>query len=720
MAHQTCNLAASATLLLANDFMKHCSHIIRYFTFAFAFLVGSQLLYGQPVNDDCVSARHISDIDDYCSEVGAFTIRGATESPQTPAPCFPSSTTDVWFTFFALTPGVVIQVNGNVGTNPGGDLNQPSMALLQGSCSGGFTEIACGSDAVSNHVVERVVTDLLIGELYYIRVDARNGNLGTFQLCVDAFVPTNEPSSDCPTAVVLCDKSPFVVQELQGSGIIDNEADGSCLDGQFGSESSSVWYKWTCDVSGSLEFTLTPNAIDITEDLDFAVYELPNGLNDCSGKILLRCMASGENVGQPFSQWQICTGPTGMRSGEGDTEEQPGCQPGNNNFISPINMESGKSYALIVNNFTQSGRGFEIEFGGTGTFLGPTADFDVDAVQAFECDKTIIFTDLSGSETDSIVSLTWNFGAGANPGMVTGSGPHDVIYASFGDKRAALTVETERGCRITKILDFFVEPCCADTSTLMVDALVQDLVCPDIPTGVIEAIGISGAPFYLYSLDGVNYQPSPVFPQLIDGPYQLFIQDSKGCENEVTVEVMDAPIFTVDAGDTIFVDLGELAQLNAVPSPFNVSTILWDPLQSLIFEGDSLMPIACAPGTTTYNIQVTNSAGCMASDDVVVAVNIIRPVYIPNVISANRDAINDYFYVQTGPAAAEIEVLRIFDRWGGMLFERLPMPMNSEFDGWDGTVNGEFVNPGVYTYYAKVRFKDNQIMTYSGTVTVLR
>ncbi|MDX1407222.1 MAG: hypothetical protein R3330_03785, partial [Saprospiraceae bacterium] len=425
-----------------------------------------------PVNDDCLSAHHIPSIDNYCSGVGEFTIEGSTPSSQETPPCWPSSTTDVWFTFFAATPGILIQVNGNVGTQPGGTLRQPSIAVLQGSCETGFTEVVCGSDAVSNHTVERVVTDLLIGELYYVRVDARNGNLGDFQLCIDAFVPTNEPSADCPSAVVLCDKSPFTVQELQGTGDIDDEADDSCLDldpttgiDRGNSERSSVWYKWTCDTSGTLTFTITPTALDITEDLDFAVYELPNGIDDCSNKILLRCMASGENVGQPFAQWQICTGPTGLRDGEIDFTEQPGCAAGDNNFIAPIDMVAGTSYALVVNNFTQSGRGFEIEFGGSGTFLGPTADFEVEAVQAFECDKTIVFTNLSDSQTDSIVDLTWNFGAGANPGMIMGDGPHDVVYASFGDKRAALTVETSRGCRITKILDLYVEPCCADTST---------------------------------------------------------------------------------------------------------------------------------------------------------------------------------------------------------------------------------------------------------------
>ena len=693
---------------------------VKYPFIAVLMLLMPFLALAQPVNDDCVSATHIASAINYCSGKGEFTIQGATESTQAPVACFPSSTTDVWFTFFAETPAARIQVNGADGAGSG-SLQQPSMGLLQGSCATGFTEIACGSDAVSNQNVELVVDDLVIGGLYYLRIDARNGNVGSFQVCIKSFIPTNEPSADCPTAGILCDKSSFTVEQLLGDGNISNEARGSCLEVIPGdSENSSVWYQWTCDVSGTLTFTLTPTSDNQTEDLDFAVYELPNGINDCSNKILLRCMASGENVGQPFEQWQQCTGPTGLRDGEVDTFELAGCQIGNNNFLKPLDMVSGKTYALIVNNFSQSGRGFDLEWGGTGTFLGPTADFDVEAVQAFECDKTITFTNLSSSPTDSIVSYTWNFGSGATPVTTTGSGPHNVVYESFGDKRAALTVETSRGCLITEIVDLYVEPCCADTSTLDVSAVTVDLLCPGVPTGVIVGTGISGDPIYQFSLDGVNFQPSSVFPRLGPGAYTLSIIDEKGCTAEIDVTVNDAPPFTVNAGDTLYVDLGYPVQLNAVANPPVTSSINWNPSGSLIFESDSLSPVAIAPGTTNYQITVTNPAGCEAQDNVLVIVNIVRPIYIPNVFSPNADGVNDFFFATAGPAANFIESMRIFNRWGALVYEANGIPFGVQEAGWDGKLGGQFVEPGVFAYHLRVQFIDGFVADYSGSVTVVR
>mgnify|MGYP000197366683 CR=1 FL=1 len=81
--------------------------------------------------------------------------------------------------------------------------------------------------------------------------------------------------------MILCDKSPFYVESLVGTGNNNNELSANdCIDEEF----ASVWYKWTCDVSGTLTFDLIPNNYQAgfeSDDIDFVVYELPNGIEDC-------------------------------------------------------------------------------------------------------------------------------------------------------------------------------------------------------------------------------------------------------------------------------------------------------------------------------------------------------------------------------------------------------------------------------------------------------
>ncbi len=531
------------------------------------------------------------------------------------------------------------------------------------------------------------------------------------------------PKSDCDQAVVLCNKDPFTVESLNSQGDNPNEANGSCI----GGELASSWYVWECDQSGTLTMVLTPANLgieEIVDDLDFVIFELPGGVTDCNNRIELRCMGSGANVtnGQidPVSTWAICNRATGLAVGETDVTETGGCQDVSNNFIAPLNMVSGTTYGILINNFTNNGLGFSIEFGGTGTFVGPEADFEVEAVAEFECDKTINFTDLSDPGVDPIVNYTWNFGSGASPAIASGPGPFSVIYDSFGDKVAALTLESNRGCLVTRVVEFFVDPCCQDTSTLGVNAFPTDVECFGDEDGQILAEGFSGSPEYQYSIDGVNFQPSPRFLNLTPGQYDLTIVDRKGCMNMTIVDIEQPTLTTVDAGPDTTVDLGLSVILDAsIDSDFFIDSINWSPLDSFLGCTECLDPEIIPPGNTTYTITVVDENGCSASDEIQLLVNIVRPVFFPNVFSPNNDNINDFFNLFGGPAVEGIDFLKVYDRWGNLMYDGRPQ-INDPLQGWDGFFNDQPVNPGVYAWLADVRFIDNETLTYAGDITVIR
>jgi hypothetical protein len=64
-------------------------------------------------------------------------------------------------------------------------------------------------------------------------------------------------------------------------------------------------------------------------------------------------------------------------------------------------------------------------------------------------------------------------------------------------------------------------------------------------------------------------------------------------------------------------------------------------------------------------------------------------------------------------------MLRIYDRWGSLVFENRDMALNEPYQGWDGTARGKPVD-GVFAWYALVRFVDGVELEYKGDVTVLR
>lgn len=703
----------------------------------FAFAIFMFLWVGlkaQVFNDECVNAQFLGAIQEYCSAPGEFTNVDATDSPVVNPSCWTGANNDVWLSFTPTAPGAFFQVFGKQDINDN-NFTRAQLAVYDGPC-GSLVELGCVSAAQGVSIAELVVTGLVIGKVYYLRVNSASLITGNFHLCIESFIPSLDPESDCVDAVVLCDKAPIQVQFLTSSGTNVEELNGTCLENPQGpDERGSVWYKWTCDQSGTLSFDLEPNnnpVGEISDDLDFVVFELTNGLDDCLNRTILRCMGSGANgtfntagdfIPNPLATWAGCNGATGLSLNDPDIEELPGCQNGNNNYAAALNMVSGRSYALVINNFSETNFGFSIDFGGTGTFLGPQPGFDLSAVgDVIACEKAVLYEDQSIATTDQIINYEWSFGVGADPQLATGIGPHLIEYESFGWKTAALTVTSSRGCTVTELLDIFVEPCCADTSTLSSDAIYQDLFCFNVPEGSINAVPINGAPNYMYSIDGVNFQPNPNFTSLPAGDYDVIVQDIKGCESVTTVTISEPAPVMVDVGDDITLDLGFTADINSfLQNAVGNVSIEWTPTDGLSCT-DCLNPTILGGGVSVYTLIVTDANGCTASDQLSVEVDIKRPIYPPTVFSPNGDGVNDFFTIYVGPAVSSFDNLMVYDRWGNLMYEGNNIELNSMMAGWDGTFQDKELNPGYFTWIARISFVDNPTipLIYTGGVTLMR
>ena len=387
--------------------------------------VSATAAWAQPANDDCDGAIALPNEVEYCSGPAAFTTVGATaslvgEEANNYAVCIEERELmrDVWFTFVAQRNSANITVTGATQTNSGGTLQAPQFAVYEGDCviTDSRQAVGCRSpfeNPVTGALLNGgniLLSELTFGETYYILIGARNGGAGSFELCVDQFDAVAAPSGDCGTGVILCDKSPFAVDFLQGRGEMQDDIFSDNITcGADPIEQNSAWYKWTCDQPGSLTFTITPLGASFNEDIDFVLFELPNGLDNCGNKDVLRQMFSGETNGLTPDQNLPCLGETGLSEADPDELENCGCDPGDNNFIQAIDMVAGRSYALVIMNFSGSGDGFSIEFGGSGTFVGPEASFSTTSSEVCVGD-VLVFEDQSTS-LDAIISREWGLRA---------------------------------------------------------------------------------------------------------------------------------------------------------------------------------------------------------------------------------------------------------------------------------------------------------------------
>lgn len=494
--------------------------------FTLLFFIGLFLSAQAQGNDECVNAIRIQEVGNYCSEIGEFSNNSATPSSEQNPDCFPPEEHfDVWFVFTAEATDVSISIKGNETVNPGGTIRTPQFALYAGSCDN-LTELRCTSPLGVAATAQSFTSDLVIGQDYYIRVSAAVQRRGTFQLCINNFNAIPALSSDCATGLVLCDKSPFTIPSVETAGDDPNEITGiQCGPGDPVSESQSTWFKWICEDPGTLTFNLDP--IDTDDDLDFIVYELPNGLDDCGNKEPLRIMLSGRNTGDPAGlTWADCIGETGLRADETDERENCGCDPDDNNYLRPIDMEAGRAYALVVLNFTTSGSGFTIEFGGSGTFLGPEVDFttDLPVGQTTVCvGEEVTLRDASFFE-GGLTDWAWNFGPNANQTEANTQGPHRVSFDRPGTQQILLSVTSVDGCIVSKVID--LEVVCCDTQ-FDVSAEISDASCPTSSDGAIDLSANSN--FGVTEIQWSTGAQTEDITGLLRGNYEVVITDGATC-----------------------------------------------------------------------------------------------------------------------------------------------------------------------------------------------
>jgi gliding motility-associated-like protein len=508
----------------------------------FCMIFHASLAYAQPKNDNCEAPIVLRDVTEWCSKNGEFTNQAATLSSYDKATCFAEKANDVWFKFTAVALDVTITVRGAIPSANTGTLRFPEIALYSDDCGGTLRQFECATDASGSHVVQIYQGGLVPGAEYLIRIQARRLGVGTFQLCINNYNPPVQPGSDCIISSVLCDKSSFVVKKVASAGNDRSEANGSCLDNDpvLGAEMNSTWFTWTCDKSGPLTFNMSPS--NPTDDLDFIIFELPNGVKDCRNKKIVRCMASGDN-----NYPSRCMGVTGLKDGETDDTEPPGCKlSSQSNFLKPLDMVKGKSYALMVNNFSATGNGFEMKFGGTGEFLGPKASFSLsDAKICYG--ESVTITDGSTFALGQIKSWKWFFGKDAAPATATGVGPHKITYNSPGRKTIALSVESSLGCITTQVdtNGVLVDTCCNALNKITLTQKLQNITCGNKNDGAIDLSVLTAAAPIKYKWTNSTATTEDL-KDLKPGTYSVTVTNAATCKKNATFVLENPPKIKID------------------------------------------------------------------------------------------------------------------------------------------------------------------------------
>ena len=168
------------------------------------------------------------------------------------------------------------------------------------------------------------------------------------------------------------------------------------------------------------------------------------------------------------------------------------------------------------------------------------------------------------------------------------------------------------------------------------------------------------------------------------------------------------------ATDFSVIAAGNSTQLYVLPNGYQYQ---WEPSNSLD-NPTNQNPIASPVITTLYHVDVM-SQNCTKSDSILIVVSELNcgepEVFIPNSFTPNSDQTNDVFKVRGNYIAESNFLLRVFDRFGNMVYET-----QDQQDGWDGKYKDKECDPGVFVYYLELDCLDGQHYFKKGNVTLIK
>ncbi|WP_367391622.1 cadherin-like domain-containing protein [Lewinella sp. LCG006] len=164
-------------------------------------------------------------------------------------------------------------------------------------------------------------------------------------------------------------------------------------------------------------------------------------------------------------------------------------------------------------------------------------------------------------------------------------------------------------------------------NTLVVSAtLVSDITCNNANDGSLQVSVSGGTPAFMYSLDGENYQSSPIFSGLAAGSYTVTVLDSEGftqTTNSITITNPAAINATAMVTDDV-ITVNATGGTGQLLYQLNNGTLQSNPVFTNVPNGQ-------------YNITVYDANDCTTSLSATVAVNtlVVNAILIRNMSCHN-------------------------------------------------------------------------------------
>lgn len=212
----------------------------------------------------------------------------------------------------------------------------------------------------------------------------------------------------------------------------------------------------------------------------------------------------------------------------------------------------------------------------------------------------------------------------------------------------------------------------------------------EICQGTSTTLSASGGVSYTWS-NGQNGQSISVSSS---GVYSVEVTDASGCSANSSIQVNQFPTSTINLGQPILACTDSVVLLDAGAGFLSYEWSSSETTQSInpIFSG-------------TYSVIAIDNNNCEITAGISVEFEECLPpcsLFIPDAFTPQGDGTNDFFLTYSNCEPSTF-LLSIFNRWGELVFKT-----SNINEGWDGTFKGADAELGVYSYFLKYQFANNQ------------
>jgi gliding motility-associated-like protein len=289
-------------------------------------------------------------------------------------------------------------------------------------------------------------------------------------------------------------------------------------------------------------------------------------------------------------------------------------------------------------------------------------------------------------------------------------GSTQATLSNVGAGDYSVTVTNSNGCTNT------FNTSLSNPQGLQFNITSNPILCFNGTSGSIDLTTDDPLNSFEYFWDTGNDTPS--ITDLGAGNYSVTVSDENGCSETYTTEVtqpdpfllnttINQPSFTTGGSIELFPEGG------TPPYSFDWNNGSTNELLSNLEVG-------------IFTVTATDEYGCTAVatvelSDPLLGEDILDKIYIPNTFSPNNDGLNDLFqfYLTQQSLIRAVKEFRIFDRWGGQVYQELNKETNT-MRFWNGTKNNKKVLSGVYAYLIVLESYSGEELVFKGDITCVR